>query len=251
MTRRPRSFTTRAVVALLGALAVLTLAAATGHLPVGQGEANRAGEKLAENDTDVPATGTGRDDVDDPVRPTGGVTGPITGAGAGTGHGEDGPASPGSGEASGDGPSATDDGSQPPPPELLAAFDAAVPPLWRDAVPVELRVVDGPGTFAYRSGRIEVGSELVAGPWQLLVDRVAHEFGHLIAFEFGSQSHLGAAPQGWPAFGGRPEESWGDCVSAVFTGSGPLPGLPACEGAALDWTRTWLADGPASHPRTR
>ena len=36
---------------------------------------------------------------------------------------------------------------------------------------------------------------------------IAHEFGHLIAYRYGSQAFNGAAPAGWPAYSGQPAEA--------------------------------------------
>src|SRR3546814_17246735 len=46
---------------------------------------------------------------------------------------------------------------------------------------------------------------------------LAHEFGHLIAFRYGSQAFTGAAPQAWPSYSSRPEEAWADCVATANT----------------------------------
>ena len=47
---------------------------------------------------------------------------------------------------------------------------------------------------------------------------MAHEFGHHVAFGYGTQAELGAAPAGWPVSGNPPVERWADCVSQGFTG---------------------------------
>lgn len=100
-------------------------------------------------------------------------------------------------------------------------------------------------SWAEPSGRILVSEAHATGPDAVLKTGLAHEFGHLIAFRYGSREYNGAAPSGWPAYSDRPEEAWADCVATVFTGvSAPPYGLPACSGEPLSWTRSWLAAGP-------
>lgn len=83
------------------------------------------------------------------------------------------------------------------------------------------------------------------GDWDRLVAIVAHEFGHHIAFRYGTLATLGAAPAGWPVSGAIPVERWADCVARVFTGY-PLGSHTqgACSGDSLEWTRQYLANGP-------
>ena len=85
-----------------------------------------------------------------------------------------------------------------------------------------------------------------------LVDVVAHEFGHQIAYAYGScDTPVGAAPAGWPAPRTHPMEAWADCVISVFTGrENPSPGLAPCRGAQLQWAQDWFAVPPSGHERT-
>ena len=63
---------------------------------------------------------------------------------------------------------------------------------------------------------------------------LAHEFGHLIAFRYGSQAYVGAPPEGWPAPTHRPEEAWADCVQRAFTGRASAShDLATCDGERL------------------
>jgi hypothetical protein len=132
------------------------------------------------------------------------------------------------------------------------SFEAAVPGAWRLAVPVRLAISDGQYSWAHTSGLIEVASAHAAGDLAGLGDLLAHEFGHLIAFRYGTQAYAGAPPAGWPGTGPRPEEAWADCVQRAFTGRATgTHGQQPCDGGALAWTTEWLAKGPLAHPRTR
>ena len=132
-----------------------------------------------------------------------------------------------------------------------AALDQGVPGDWRGAVPVVVSVISGSTSLSSTDGRLEVGSSHASGDWARLEAIMAHEFGHHIAFRYGTQAELGAAPEGWPVSGNPPVERWADCVSQGFTGY-PLGshGQTPCEGASQSWTTDWLAVGPAPHPRT-
>jgi len=133
-----------------------------------------------------------------------------------------------------------------------AAFADAVPAAWRASVGVRFELIDGYTSWALSTGAMKISRYHATGDYTHLRVVLAHEFGHLIAFRWGTQAFLGAAPDGWPGLGPRPEESWADCTSQVFTGvTDPTPGLPACSGAALTWTADWLASGPSSHVATR
>lgn len=136
----------------------------------------------------------------------------------------------------------------PPPPavspleHLRAVFASTVPAAWRAAIPVEIVTIGGTTSWAEPSGVIKVSTYHQS---HAVATTLAHEFGHLIAFRFGSQAFNGAAPVGWPSYSGRPEEAWADCVAHAFTGlAEPSHGLPACPAASLSWTRAWLAAGP-------
>ncbi len=128
---------------------------------------------------------------------------------------------------------------------VQSSFQAAVPSTWRSAIPVQLEVIAGNVSWAEPSGRILVSEAHATGPQQRLSSLVAHEFGHLIAFRYGSRAYNGAAPSGWPAYSDRPEEAWADCVATAFTGIATAHhGLPVCSGESLSWTQSWLAQGP-------
>jgi len=125
-----------------------------------------------------------------------------------------------------------------------AALDGVVPSVWRQALPVQLSIIEGPTSLSWTDGRLEVGTVHATGDWTRLEAVMAHEFGHHVAFGYGSQAELGAAPEGWPPSGASPVETWADCVSSSY-----IPYYP-CGGSSLTWTSDWLAAGPAAHPRT-
>src|SRR3546814_18600979 len=106
-------------------------------------------------------------------------------------------------------------------------------------------------SWASSSGTIQVSQgHINAGP-AIVRAVLAHEFGHLIAFRYGSQAFTGAAPQGWPSYSSRPEEAWADCVAQAFTGVvHPSHGLPACGGGSRSFTGHWHDQAPAPPPRT-
>jgi hypothetical protein len=145
----------------------------------------------------------------------------------------------------------------PPPPadphaRILAAYEASVPAAWRAAIPARFEVIEGGTSWAFHNGTIQIGSTIANGKESVLRVTVAHEFGHLVAFGYGSQAFNGAAPEGWPAYSNRPEEAWADCVSRALTGINDAShGLPDCAGSSLSWTAGWMGSGPDSHPRTR
>ena len=134
---------------------------------------------------------------------------------------------------------------------MQAAYESSVPGAWRGAIPVRFRIIDGNTSWAWPDGLIEIGSAHANGSESLLRATIAHEFGHLMAFRYGSQAYNGAAPEGWPAYSNRPEEAWADCVSRALTGiDDPSYRLPSCTGTSLSFTSNWTGAGPAAHPRT-
>ena len=134
-----------------------------------------------------------------------------------------------------------------------SALKSVVPSAWRNAIPDAraTRLISGrSSTSAYRQG-IWVGRYHAAQSTPKLRHTMAHEFGHHIAFYYGSQVTYGAAPKGFPQ-GTRSIETWADCVATALTGiskHGSNLNKP-CSKAGLRWTKTWLKKGPAAHPRT-
>ena len=125
-----------------------------------------------------------------------------------------------------------------------AAFEGIVPGVWRDALPVQLSIINGGTSLSWTDGRLEVGSVHASGDWARLEAVMGHEFGHHVSFRYGSQAELGAAPAGWPPSSGVPAEAWADCVSSSY-----IPYYP-CDGSSHAWTSDWMAAGPAAHPPT-
>ena len=91
-----------------------------------------------------------------------------------------------------------------------------------------------------------------SGDWARLGAVMGHEFGHHVAFRYGTQAELGAAPEGWPVSGEPPVERWADCVSNTFTGYGYAShGQAPCSGSSQTFANDWLAPGPGAHPAHR
>ena len=134
-----------------------------------------------------------------------------------------------------------------------SALQSAVPSVWRNAIPGAraTRLIAGTSsTSAYGKG-IWVGRFHAAQSTPLLRHTMAHEFGHHIAFLYGSQVVYGAAPTGFPQ-GVTSVETWADCVATAFTGVNQhgTNVKKHCSNAGLRWTKAWLKKGPAAHPRT-
>ena len=110
-----------------------------------------------------------------------------------------------------------------------------------------MSIIEGPTSLSWTDGRLEVGTVHATGDWARLGAVMGHEFGHHVAFRYGTQAELGAAPEGWPPSGEMPVETWADCVSGSFTGYGL--NVPVRRVVA-DLDHDWLAPGPAAHPRT-
>jgi hypothetical protein len=126
-----------------------------------------------------------------------------------------------------------------------SALSASVPATWRSAVPHQLAIIDGLHSRASTNGLLSISRTHARGSWDVLRMVTAHEFGHLIAFRYGTGEFLGAAPEGWPYSGPQPEEMWADCVATAFTGlTLSSHGLSPCPTSTLSWTRAWLAAGP-------
>lgn len=126
------------------------------------------------------------------------------------------------------------------------AMQESAPGNWLAAVPHRIKIIEGTTSYGSTDGTIYVSRFHAGGDWDHLRSVVAHEFGHLIAYAYGSQAYLGAPPTGWPDPGyGRPEEEWADCVEYAFTAiADPAYGMPVCSGSTLSWTQDWLATHP-------
>jgi hypothetical protein len=129
----------------------------------------------------------------------------------------------------------------------MALLREVVPASWLAAVPARFEVIAGKTSWSSFGGLIQVGD------WQLTssVGRakftIAHEFGHQIAWKYGTDEYNGAGPAGFPYTGRIPEEMWADCVAQAFTGlSYPTSGLGACPGDSLAFTSAFLNAGPGT-----
>ena len=123
---------------------------------------------------------------------------------------------------------------------VLAAYHDTIPDHWKTAVPVHYELRSGATSLSYPDGLESISTFHANGPFARLQFVIGHEFGHEIAFRFGTGVYAGAAPDGWP--GAADPEAWADCVGVVFTGRpSPVASHQCPEGAALDFTRDWLA----------
>ena len=134
-----------------------------------------------------------------------------------------------------------------------SALQSVVPAAWRKAIPSAraTRLISGnSSTSAYRMG-IWVSRFHAGKSTPMLRSTMAHEFGHHIAFYYGSQVVYGAAPKGFPQ-GVTSIETWADCVGVALSGVDNHGSnvKKHCSKAGLRWTKAWLKKGPAAHPRT-
>jgi hypothetical protein len=124
---------------------------------------------------------------------------------------------------------------------VLAAYRDTIPDKWKAEVPVHYEVRAGSTSLSYPDGLEAISSFHATGSFVRLEFVIGHEFGHQIAFKFGSGAYNGAAPAGWP--GPSDPEAWADCVGVAFTGRpSPIASHQCPEGAALTFTVEWLAD---------
>jgi hypothetical protein len=127
----------------------------------------------------------------------------------------------------------------------LQLLHEVVPARWLAVLPVRVTVISGRTSWSSFSGLIEIGN------WHLYhaVDRakntLAHEWGHQVAWHYGTDQYEGAPPAGFPYSGRTPEEQWADCVAQALTGTVyPSSGLGACPADALAFVRSFLDAGP-------
>lgn len=124
------------------------------------------------------------------------------------------------------------------------ALSSVVPAAWRDTVHPWFVLIEGYTSWSSTTGRIRIARFHASGPYERLRAIVAHEWGHQVAFRYGTKAYLGAPPAGWPYQGDRPAEAWGDCVAQTLTGLNPSRRVGECDDAALQFIRDWLARGP-------
>lgn len=125
-----------------------------------------------------------------------------------------------------------------------------IPARWLAVLPVSVEVIPGKTSWSSWDGLIQIGD------WHLFhaVDRakntLAHEWGHQVAWHYGTDAYNGAPPAGFPYSGALPQEQWADCVAEALTGTSyPSGGLGRCPGPALGFTQQFLAAGPGTRLR--
>jgi len=134
-----------------------------------------------------------------------------------------------------------------------SALKSVIPSAWRNAIPDAraTKLISGKSSVSAYHGGIRVSRFHAAQSKRLLRQTMAHEFGHHIAFFYGSQVVYGAAPTGFPQ-GVTSVETWADCVATAFSGVDKhgTNVKKHCSKKGLRWTKAWLKKGPAAHPRT-
>jgi len=124
---------------------------------------------------------------------------------------------------------------------VLAAYRDTIPDKWKAEVPVHYEVSAGSTSLSYPDGLESISTFHATGSFARLEFVIAHEFGHEIAFKFGSGAYNGAAPTGWP--GPDDPEAWADCVGVALTGRpSPIASHQCPDGLPLTFTIEWLAD---------
>jgi hypothetical protein len=133
------------------------------------------------------------------------------------------------------------------------AYESSVPSAWRAAAPLRVSAITGGYTsLSYTDGRTSVSRYHATRAWSNLRSVMAHEWGHHLAFRYGTQAYLGAPPAGFPQRTSATQETFADCVSWALIGTQYRYGnVPPCNRTAMTWTKRWLATGPGSHRPTR
>lgn len=149
----------------------------------------------------------------------------------------------------------------PPPPDPAPAGGATaayamslvgevIPARWLAVLPVQVNVIAGKTSWSSWGGLIEIGDWHLTSSVTRAKNVLAHEWGHQVAWHYGTDAYNGAPPAGFPYGGPIPEEMWADCVAQALTGwPNPSHGLDRCPGVALAFTSSFLAAGPG--PRLR
>lgn len=138
-----------------------------------------------------------------------------------------------------------------PPVDLVAKargiLAAEVPSDWLAALPVDITLIPGRTNYALR-GQLQLATRSLRG--RNAVFLTVHEWGHEVAYQYGTQAFSGAPPTGFPYAGPHPEEVFADCVANALTGATLATGgaFPFCSPDQSAWAGGWLATGPASHP---
>lgn len=120
-----------------------------------------------------------------------------------------------------------------------------VPANWLAKVPVHIQVIAGTTSWSSWGGLIEIDEwHLFKATTAHAENTLAHEWGHQVAWRYGTDVYNGAPPAGFPSSGA---EQWADCVAEALTGtSHPSSGLGRCPSDALSFTSAFLAAGPGT-----
>jgi hypothetical protein len=117
-------------------------------------------------------------------------------------------------------------------------------------VPGRFQVIPGKTSWSSWGGLIEIGDWHLTSSVARAKNVLTHEWGHQVAWLYGTDAFNGAPPAGFPYTGGNGEEQWADCVAEALTGTSyPTGGLGRCPGDALTFTSAFFARAPG--PRLR
>jgi hypothetical protein len=132
----------------------------------------------------------------------------------------------------------------------MSLIGQVVPARWLAAVPVRFQVIPGNTSWSSWGGLIEVGEWHLTSSVARAKNVLTHEWGHQVAWLYGTDAYNGAPPAGFPHSGSNTEEQWADCVAEALTGTSyPTGGLGRCPGDALAFTAAFFARAPG--PRLR
>lgn len=130
----------------------------------------------------------------------------------------------------------------------MSIVNEVIPANWLAVVPVRVLVIAGKTSWSSWGGLIQIGDWHLYSSVARARNTLTHEWGHQVAWRFGTDVYNGAPPAGFPYNGAIGEEMWADCVAEALTGTSyPTSGLPRCSSAALSFTHSFFAAGPG-HP---
>lgn len=125
-----------------------------------------------------------------------------------------------------------------------------IPAAWLAVLPVRVEVIAGQTSWSSWDGLIQIGDWHLFQTAARAKNTLAHEWGHQVAWHYGTDAYNGAPPAGFPYDGRSAEEQFADCVAEVLTGTSyPSGGLGACPGDARSFTEQYLAAGPGRRLR--
>ena len=133
----------------------------------------------------------------------------------------------------------------------MSLLGQVVPARWLAAVPVRFQVIPGQTSWSSWGGLIEIGEWHLMSSVARAKNVLTHEWGHEVAWLYGTDDYNGAPPAGFPYRGPNTEEQWADCVAEALTGTSyPTGGLGRCPGDALTFTAAFFAKAPGPRLRT-